>query len=628
MPPFGAAIAPFLAGAIVVAYVAALWRFLRHESWATWLALSGICAMSLALRVVYTTDFPSGFSEDEPHLLGCASEALRRGSLFGEGCTGFPELLDVLFQAQLIPLIGPGRWAIRSYSLFTSVLATLATFAVARGMQARTSAGLLTAGLVAVLPWSLLYGRIYLGGELIFHQLLLLAALTHLIWRRGALGDVGIGALGLTLLLYDYFAGRAMLGMPIWAAMLARGRQRFLCLAVLGLALVGWAPHLAQRPPYLVKVVVEQQHPDLVSRPLDTFRSKGIAVLEAFVRPVGVDGFFAVKAGALHPWPLLALAVLGSFTGLRRFLFLWGGFLAGILPSILSGQLANSHRMMMAFPFVAIAAGCTLDLIPWRAWRSATAAAVVLLAGTWSVSLYFSSQFWSWGSQHEFRPDKSALAESLWVPDARPLVVVPQVGYWLWPRILADPAHETLAAENWVPSERGAVYAFTEEWRQLRPFYDALCGPSRLRSFGEAFRVDFEPGDWSWLRRHGWAYEAACDTDVRHGQVPALFQVLTTFRDLRCRGAVRHRWQGTWEGTDGTLRLQFSGEARVMTSPDRVFEKTGWESTLDFPVRHGETLRVTVNSHDPRAYAILLELGLAGERVPRWESVTPVGPFP
>jgi hypothetical protein len=626
MLPLGTALAPFLAGAILAAYMAALWRFFRRESWATWLALSVICAFSLAVRVAYTTDFPSGFNDDEHRLLGCANEALDRGALFGEGCTGIPQLLNVLFQAQLAELIGPGRWAIRSYSLFTSILATLAAFAVARAMRARVSTGLAAAGLVAVLPWSLFYGRISIGGELVFHQLLLLAALARLVWQRGEWSDVGIGVLGLSLLLYDYFAGRVMLAMPVWAAVLARGRNRLLCLAVLVLAVLSWAPHLAERPRYVFGVLAEQQHPNLLSQPVETLRSKTITVLEAFTAPVGVDSFLAVSAGALHPWPVLVLAVLGSLTGVRRSLFLWGGFVGGLLPSILSGQMANSHRMMMAFPFVSIAAACALDLIPWRAWRKAAAIALVLAVGSQSVSIYFSDKFWSWGARQQFQPDKSALAEALRTPGPRPLVVVPQV--WLWPRLLTDPARQILSADNWFPLNRAVVYGFSEEWGKLRPFYDAILGPPRVRSFGEAFLVDLEDGDWSWLRRHGWAYEAACGTDIRRGQVPTLFHVNTTFRDLQCQGPVVHRWQGVWRGAGRTLRLRFSGESRVETSGNTIREKTGWESAVDFSVQHDETILVSVTSPGSLVYAVLLELGPAGERVPAWERVSPVSALP
>src|SRR5207247_805876 len=111
----------------------------------------------------------------------CAYEDLMGGNLLAEGCTDVPILLNALFQAQLVPVLGPGRWAIRSYSLVTGVLATAVAFAVARAMGFSLIPSFAVGAFVAVLPWSLFYGRVSFGGELIFHELLLLAALARLI---------------------------------------------------------------------------------------------------------------------------------------------------------------------------------------------------------------------------------------------------------------------------------------------------------------------------------------------------------------------------------------------------------------------------------------------------------------
>jgi len=118
-----------------------------------------------------------------------------------------PVLLNSLFQAQLVPLVGPSRWAIRLYSLATSVLSSPAAFALGRGAGLAVGASFAVAGFVAVLPWSLFYGRIAIGGELVFHELLLLGALARLLFADGGWAAVSVGAFGQSLLLYDYFCG-------------------------------------------------------------------------------------------------------------------------------------------------------------------------------------------------------------------------------------------------------------------------------------------------------------------------------------------------------------------------------------------------------------------------------------
>ena len=201
-----------LTAAILGACVYGLWRLLRSERpLCQWIVLV-LCALALLLRLVEWSKYPGGLNEDEPSVLYGAMEALETGDLFGEGSTGLPELIPILFQAQLVPLVGGGRWAIRLYSLVFSVLAVGATFGVARAMRMRPISSLAAAAFVVVLPWSLFYGRISQGGELLFNQLLVLAALSRLIWRDGTWREIPLGALALCLLFYDYFSGRATNG--------------------------------------------------------------------------------------------------------------------------------------------------------------------------------------------------------------------------------------------------------------------------------------------------------------------------------------------------------------------------------------------------------------------------------
>src|SRR5262249_51840040 len=93
--------------------------------------------------------------------------------------------MHALFQGQLVPLLGAGRWAIRSYSLVGGVLCIPAAFAAARALQLGVAPSLAAAGLIAVLPWAIFYSRVMQGAELTFQQLLLIAAPARLVSARG-----------------------------------------------------------------------------------------------------------------------------------------------------------------------------------------------------------------------------------------------------------------------------------------------------------------------------------------------------------------------------------------------------------------------------------------------------------
>ena len=120
--------------AIVGASGLSLWWLLRGESRVTLLALAVLTTAAIALRLFYTTDFPTGLNEDEPKVLYAAGRAVARNTLLAESNISVPILPHALFQGQLIPLLGPWRWAIRSYNLVGGILCTPAAFAAARAL--------------------------------------------------------------------------------------------------------------------------------------------------------------------------------------------------------------------------------------------------------------------------------------------------------------------------------------------------------------------------------------------------------------------------------------------------------------------------------------------------------------
>ncbi len=618
-------LALILTAVILVGYAASLCWLLRRESAAVVLLLLVLCAFSLSLRLVYTTDFPAGLNEDEPKTLCQGVEALRAGQLFSAAIEG-PVLLSALFQAPLLPVFSATRWAIRMYSLLCSVLSVAAAFAVGRALKLRQVPSLAIGAFAAVLPWALLYGRISLGGELTFHQLLLLAALAELVWAdRAGWAELGIGTLGLSLLLYDYTAGWAMLAMPVLAALLARGRRRVFCLAVAILAVLSFLPYLLDPGIPWVAGVTSKVSPGITSWAEE--RSKVLSNINAFLWPVARDGWLTVRSAALHPPLVLVLAIVGAMTGMRRSVFLWGGFVAALVPSVLSeGARPSAHRMLMMFPFIAVAAGCALDLVRWRWLRWATAAAVVAVAAFQSIRLYFSPAFWPVESQWVFDWERTAVVEALSPAPHSRFVLSPQLTSYFAPRGFSDRDYEFLSVENWFPPDHnGAIYAFEQHDADLRSFYENLFGVRRVKVFGRAFLVTLEKADWSWVKQHGWAYEARCGDRIWKGQVPVLLHNYVTFSDMWCLQPVTNVWSARWEGPPGRMRLAFSGTAEVQAG-DRLAKKEGIETSMEFNVEPGADVRVTVTSSTPAPVAGLFEITPAGVRVPLWEWVRPSGP--
>ena len=338
-------LAPLLTAVILLGYAGSLWWFLRRESALVVVGLAALCMASLCARVVYTTQYPAGFNEDEVKQFALGEHALDTDRLFGLGVQG-PILLNALFESQLLPWLGTSRWAIRGYSIGCSVLATAAAFAVARGVGLALAPSFAVGGLLAVLPWSLFFGRISISGELVFHQVILLAALTRLAWSDGGLAEALIGGFALCLLLYDYACGRAMMGMPVVAALLATRRRRLYCLAIPALALLGWLPLIIHEPNNAaLGFSAIGVHEGMASHPLLILGAKALRAMKTLIAPLAADDWLTIRWAGVHPTWILALAALGSLTGVRRAIFLWAGFLAGLAPAVVSWGTRSAHTV-------------------------------------------------------------------------------------------------------------------------------------------------------------------------------------------------------------------------------------------------------------------------------------------
>jgi hypothetical protein len=628
-----------LGAAIVVGYGTALWWWVVCDATpAVRTALVAICGVALALRVVYTTDYPAGLNQDEPKNLACSVRALAHGELFTMACNGVPYLLSTLFAAPLVPVLGFGRWAMRSYSIALSVLSPLAAYAVGRAMAFDAVASLAVGGLVAVLPWSIFYGRVSLGGELVFHQLLLLTALARLIWaERAGWREALIGGGALCLLLYDYYSGRAMVGMPLVAAVLAgRGwRRRGWCLLVLALAGLGWLPYWRSGPQHdalIVRALLGQMdraeastilHPDLVADPLAGLWARGQLALRVFVEPVAQLSIWTVPAGALHPLAVLATAGLGVLlTSMRRKLFLLAGFVGGVLPGVLSEQFSiSTHRLLMAYPFVAMAAGAAVAALPWRSLRAASATILLAAATVSSVRLYFSSTFWTPDARYAFNADETALAERL--ADLAPAHVVASPDMLEFLAMPEAGPPEPLSTINWWPPV-AATYVFGPTYGSLAPIYHRLF-PGQVEQFGKGFLVSIDGRSLgAALGSNGWQQRITCgDTVAQAGVVPAIFTVAPP-ADPACRtGVVTYAWRGYWDGPAANVRLDYSGAGRVTINGQTVLEEEGVERRIPFALPHGSDVTIEIVSAPTGPRAALLELLPAGMRLPSPELVQP-----
>jgi hypothetical protein len=623
--------------AIVAACAVSLWWLLRGEARQTLLLLALLTTISLSLRLAFPNDYPPGLNEDEPKVLYAAGRGVTKGELLAESNISVPILPHALFQGQLIPLLGTGRWAIRAYSLVGGVLSTPAAFAVARALQLAVAPSLAVGGLIAVLPWSLFYSRVMTGDELTFFQLLLLAALARLIFappaerapRWAGFREWLLGTFALTWLLFGYWCTRSMVGMPFVAAVLANGRRRLWCLAIPLVAFALYAPYIVAN--LHSNFVAQGVNPTYYSNfgNLAVLGQRTVEALTSFVRPVAEDGWLTIRSAAMHPILLLIVAVVGALTGVRRGLFLLAGFLGGIAPGVLAWGPPSTHRMLMAYPFVSLSAGCALDALRFQPrLRAFASTALLLFVGWWGVSFYYSEAFWPTETRWTFDGSRTAIIESLPLPPAPRVVFMRQITFFRDPRRLLTRNDVELDVETYFPSDAGAIYVFTYEALPLRPFYDHLLGPKRVETFGSAFKVTFEPGEWSWLRQHGWSYQARCGNRTERGQIPVLFQPRFSFASLNCDKPIEHTWRARWDGPPTPMRLRAAAPAVVQAGSQRVETGplVGDDVHVDFIVQPGMEITVTATTPplQPWVYAALYELTPAGERLPTWERAVPV----
>lgn len=451
-----------LAAAVLLGYALCLGRLLRGTRPAAWAWIGTATVVAAGLRLVHTGDYPPYLSEDETKSLAQAMVLLKIGvplQIFEMGEIILPITSSVLFKATLVPLVGPTRWAMRSYSLLCSLLSVPAAFAVGRAFGFRVAPSLALAGFLATLNWAIFYGRVGLGASMVFHQLLLLAALARLARGRGGWPEAAIGGFALTLLLYDYHPGRVLIGLPLLGALLATGRRRLMCLAMPLLAFAAFWPHAVATN--YAPFAYYREHAGLgmgegVLGDFGAFRIVLDNHLWSYVTPANSTApVLSIRSGSWHPALLVLLAVVGSLRTPRLALILWCGFLATLMPSLLSGsEIPSSRRLLATYPFLAIAAAAALDWIRPRRLRNPAVALTVVIAAVQSVAMFFSAETWPEEERNDPETQISSVIESLPAAPAVPVILTSDFWQHLRPQIEAGRTFESHDPAGVVPAGR------------------------------------------------------------------------------------------------------------------------------------------------------------------------------
>jgi hypothetical protein len=394
---------------VLLGYGLSVWGFLRRESRSTCLFLAGLVGIALVLRLIYPHDYPPGYNPDEPKRFQSSVRARLADDPISPGYDAVSNLFSALFSAPLLPLepyVG-GRFVVRGYSIAAGALSVALLYTFCRALELGVTASLVGAALLVVLPWSLFYSRVTAASELILHELILGTALARLIWDSKAGWREGCaGAFGLTLLLYDYWAGQVLLVWPLLTLPFLRSRSAaFWCIGITLVAGLAWLPWWRVSPDQWVQwealwsgaapQATWHRVPDLWSDPFRIIAHRFAQFGACLVHPVAHWSIWTQPAVLVHPPVVLAAAALGVwYPPIRRTVFLLLSCALAALPAILTSDLSiHGHRVLLALPFIAVAATCAIEAVPHRA-QSVVAVLFATLAAEQSVTFFFSTTFW------------------------------------------------------------------------------------------------------------------------------------------------------------------------------------------------------------------------------------------
>lgn len=625
------------------AYLWSVWWLLRNERWGVVLGLVALTAIALGLRVYRVWDFPPGLNDDEFHTLHAAHSALRAWQVFGVGLN-VPLFPTVLFSAPFSQMFDSAFWSMRTYAIAMGTLTVPVSFAIARAMTFGVIPSFVVSALVTTMPWSLFWGRFPSGGENIFFEALLVAAIARIIFSGGGKAEVWIGILGLSGMLYNYIGVWVLLGLPFVGVLLSSSRrQAFLC-AMVGIgSILTWVPWLLQFEEWGGHIVyktttVSPSEVHSVTNVLGAQFEKIVKTLRVFVFPEGDVHWISLHSVALHPVTVLVVAMLGiCVTGWRRAAFLVLGFGLGVLPAIVSFHRSPStHRIIGSFLFISLASGAFFHAILSRRMSKASRAvfsslAVVfsIVAGYEGVSSFVSPQFWQ-GYGDVFMHSRTLLAESIRLPTTRNIVVDRYVARVLEARGHFKPGFLILSYENALPT-RATEYALSPAVPELVRFFKDEVPSEQVTSYmgmggDESVLLKVSDDDAARWQRYGWRVQLPCSESQRiSAQIPAFLHQPFYRWTYFCEGAKEIVFKAAWTREKTELKVEaFGSQAiRVETSRGtRLERREGEAESLLLTLHRDEIVTVVLNVVDG-GVARLVEMGPDGERLPRLGSFTP-----
>jgi hypothetical protein len=380
--------------------VCLIWA-LRHERPRLLLALGGVVALAVALRLVYPHQYPWGYHEDEIKVAYGALTFYCRERLLGS-------LQNHLQAGLYTAIIGPVYewlgvwWAARWYSLLGSTLSVALGYGVARQLGFSVAAAMAGVAIpYAVLPWAILSGRTGLGGEVTLNALVVVLALIMCAKARGY--ELALAAamlcFGLLLCCFEYTAGKILL-IAAPAALLTFPRDRwwsraFAVIAACAITVAIYASLSRGRLAwYGFDVSALPEH----TRPLAMWSVNLGPLLTVLWKPLlSPQVSQSIDAAYVLPIPVVLLVGIGILFGKprRTIALLLLLMVVGALPGLLGPGGLSSHRLLAAGYVVPFFIAAAIDRIPAGTLRSMTAAVVAAALLYWGPRTYFSDSFWT-----------------------------------------------------------------------------------------------------------------------------------------------------------------------------------------------------------------------------------------
>lgn len=360
-----------------------------YRAWYRWrreilaaAALGIIVTAVAASRLYFCHFYPPGFYEDEIKDMHFARAAFNGdvSPFIASGGSGLPLLWYAITEGPLHYVV-PTWWTIRLMPIVCGVLSVIGAYGVVRALGRGALAGLFAAACLGALPWAIAYGLTSMGGELIWHELIVLWVLALCVSDAALSPFVLVsGMLALTLLVYDYFAGKAVAWMllPLLPALTRRWWVVVLLLA--GTAVLCVPMYLAHNPymwvGFLPGHIMGSASPPAETT-VDVILPNLQYALHSFYRgPASTTGSMSLGYVLNTPLPLLLLAGAGWLVASWQVKWLLAVvFVVGLTPGVLTRHV-TSHHIMMAAVAIPLAAACAIDK-PW--------VLAVLLAGWLTV---------------------------------------------------------------------------------------------------------------------------------------------------------------------------------------------------------------------------------------------------